>query len=62
MVEVDTPVASTGGDGNGESRDEAAAVNGPPLLPTDDKVGAEIQAGAGVDATGTGGPARLYRR
>ena len=55
-----SPVASNDGDGNGESPDAAAApVNGSPLLPTDDKVGAEIQPGAGVDVTGTAEPGRL---
>jgi hypothetical protein len=45
----------TAGDGNGESRDAAAApVNGPPLLPTDGKVAAEIQRVVGVGATGGG--------
>jgi adenosylmethionine-8-amino-7-oxononanoate aminotransferase len=33
----------TAGAGNGESRDAAAALTLPPLLPTDDKVSAEIQ-------------------
>ena len=52
----------TAGDGNGESRDAAAAgVNGPPLLPSDGKVG-QIQLGVDVDAIGTGEPARIYRR
>ena len=38
-----SPVASTDGDGNGESPDAAAAaVNGPALLPTDGKGGAEV--------------------
>ena len=63
ITEVDTPVAQNAVDGNGESRDAvASAANGPALPPTDDKVGAEIQADDNVDATGTGGPARLYRR
>ena len=48
-----SPVASTAGDGNGESRDAAAAVNGPPLLPTDDKVAAEVWSSVGVSVTGT---------
>ena len=39
-----------------------AAVNGPPLLPTEGKVGAEIQPGVGVDATGGVESARLYWR
>ena len=51
------------GDGNGESPDAAAsAANGPPLLPTDGQVAAEIHQVAGVDATGGGGSARLYQR
>ena len=41
-----SPVASTDGDGNGESPD--AAVNGPALLPTDGKVAAEVQQDVGV--------------
>ena len=46
-------IASTAGDGNDGSRDPAAsAVNGPALLPTDGKRGAEIQQGAGVDVRG----------
>ena len=42
-----SPVASTDGDGNGESPDAAAAVNGPALLPTAGKVG-QIQQDVGV--------------
>ena len=60
---ADKPVASNTGDGIGETRDAAAAaVNGQPLLPTDGKVAAEIQPGVGVDPSGTGGSARIYRR
>ena len=60
VVQTGGPAA---GDGNGESPDAAAStVNGPPLLPTDDKIAAEIQPGVGVDASGTGEPARIYRR
>ena len=63
MVEVDTPVASSASAGIGESRDAAAALaNGPPPLPTDDKIAAEVQQGVGVDISGDVGPARLYRR
>jgi hypothetical protein len=52
LVQIGKPTA---GDGNGESRGAAAApVNGPPLLPTDYKVGAEIQPGVGVDVTAGG--------
>ena len=55
--------APTAGDGNGESRDAAAApVNGPAVLPTDGKGGADIQQDVGVDVTGGGEPARVYRR
>ena len=57
-----SPVASSASAGNGESPAAGAAVNGPALLPTDDKGGAGIQPGVGVDATGTGGSARLYWR
>jgi hypothetical protein len=58
-----SPVASTAVDGISESPDAAASpVNGPPLLPTDDKIASEIQPGVGVDATGTGDPARIYHR
>jgi len=50
MVEVDTPVASSASAGIGESRDAAAAAlaNGPPLLPTDGKIGAEDQPDVGA--------------
>ena len=47
MVEVVTPVASSASAGIGESRG-AAAVNGPALLPTDDKIGAEDQQDVGA--------------
>ena len=58
-----SPVASSAGAGNDELRDAVpAAVNGPALPCPDDKVGAEIQPGAGVDFRGDVGPARLYRR
>ena len=57
-----SPVASSASAGNGESPAAGAAVNGPALLPTDGKGGAEIQPDVGVDITGTGEPARLYRR
>ena len=58
-----SPVASSTNAGIGESRDAAAALaNGPPPLPTDGKIGAEDQPGVGVDASGTGEPARIYRR
>ena len=57
------PVASSGSAGIGESRDAmASAVNNPVLLPTDDKIGAEIQGDDNIDVGGGGGPARLYRR
>ena len=57
MVEVDTPVASSASAGIGESRDAAAALaNGPPPLPTDGKIAAEIQQDVGVDVRGGGGP------
>jgi hypothetical protein len=50
-----SPVASTEVYGISESPDAAAAaVNGPPLLPTDGQVAAEIHQIAGADATGTG--------
>ena len=63
MVKADTPVASSASAGNGESPDTAAAaVKGPPLLPTDGKVAAGIQPGVGVDVTGGGGSARIFRR
>ena len=63
ITEVDTPVAPNAVDGTGESRDAAApAAKGLALPPSDDKVSAEIQQGAGVDVTGGGGPARLHRR
>ena len=35
---------------------------GPPLLPTDGKVAAEIQADDNVDVGGGGGPGGIYRR
>ena len=58
-----SPVASTEVDGISESPDAAAsAANGPPLLPTDGQVAAKIHQVAGVDATGTGDPARIYHR
>ena len=40
----------------------ASVAKGPALPPPDDKVGAEIQPGAGVDVSGDAGSARLYRR
>ena len=56
-------VASTAVDGISESPDAvASAANGPPLLPTDGKAAAEIHQVVGVDASGGGGSARIYRR
>ena len=46
-------VASSASAGIGESRDAvASAVNNPVLLPTDDKIGAEVQQDVGVDVRG----------
>ena len=51
------PVASSGSAGIGESRDAmASAVNNPVLLPTDDKIGAEVQQDVGVDVRDDAGP------
>ena len=50
-------VASSGSAGIGESRDAmASAVNNPVLLPTDDKIGAEVQQDVGVDVRDDAGP------
>ena len=58
-----SPVASTEVDGISESPDAAAsAASGPPLLPTNGQVATEIHQVVGVDATGTGDPARIYHR
>ena len=55
--------ASTAVDDISESPDAAAsAASGPPLLPTDGQVAAKMNQVAGVDATGGGGSARIYRR
>ena len=43
-----SPVASTAGEGNGESPDAAAAANNPTLLPTDGKIAAVVQQAVGV--------------
>ena len=56
-------VASSASASIGKSRDAvASAVNNPVLLPTDDKIGAEVQQDVGVDVSGGDGPARRYRR
>ena len=52
VVQIGNPTA---GDAIGESRDAAAApVNRLLPLPTDDKIGAEIQPGVGADIRGSG--------
>jgi hypothetical protein len=56
-------VRPTAGDGTGVSRESAAsAVNGPALLPTDDRVGVELQADGNDDSGGDVGLARILRR
>ena len=63
MVEAASPVASSASAGIGESRDATAALaNGPPPLPTDDKIDAEVQQDVGVDVRGDARLKRLSRR